>query len=320
MPNTTDSDSCDSISRRAAAAWYNWIKLSSLSVTRCEEEWPFRPCAHILWKRAELFSTVSDTSALIDSKARFFDREKLFCCKPHRSLNVWGTSRLSSHSPSYSILTHSHLTLSNIKENSSLNFSTWASHERRERERAQRKKKEKRFSFENKEKSDEEKPCIAFSAVYVRRRERESKESNSTRKKYAFRHAYLDSSNKLPKKSRAKAKTKRKIRRAKVFFSFFSFFFLSLIFQRQRHWHTTAAAKRKSREKGERKVLTPMQKRLLELNLQSGGFDRKITALMCQSSMTSSDLFFFLFYARSGAAVVPYMRSDRHTKTMTCVT
>lgn len=47
MPNTADSDSCDSISRRAAAAWYNWIKLSSLSVTRCEREWSFRPCAHI---------------------------------------------------------------------------------------------------------------------------------------------------------------------------------------------------------------------------------------------------------------------------------
>lgn len=221
MPNTTDSDSCDSISRRAAAAWYNWIKLSSLSVTRCEQ-WSFRPWALILWKRALFYC---EWYIRIDWFESFFSTTKIFLatslivCSMFEALQGSHRTRLLIRfSPIvtqlYLILKKTHL---------------WIfQHEpamRDERERVQRKKKRKAIFLWEEGKKRWRKASYCFFCC-IRTSTRESEESNSTRKKYAFRHAYLDSSNKLPKKSRAKAKTRRKIRRAKVFFSFPFFSFL----------------------------------------------------------------------------------------------
>lgn len=115
---------------------------------------------------------------------------------------------------------------------------------RDERESELKEKKKSDFLLRIRKKAMKKSLVLLF-LLYTYVDERESKESNSTRKKYAFRHAYLDSSNKLPKKSRAKAKTRRKIRRAKVFFlsfPFFSFFNFS---------ETTALAHNSSSEEKE---------------------------------------------------------------------
>lgn len=105
-----------------------------------------------------------------------------------------------------SILTHSHLTLSNIKENSSLNFSARASKEREWRE----KQKEKRFSSK--------KNLVSLCCSDEERASEDSRRGkNMLSDMRIWTRAISCRKKRRKKKAQLSVEEKKKIRRAKVF-------------------------------------------------------------------------------------------------------